>query len=220
LPFEFRGESPPVNTLPSQEGAPFTFASFNHVRKLTTKVLSTWARILAAVPNSRLLIGGVDDGQQRDRITTALTERGIAPDRLLFCPRCRAFDYLELHHQVDLCLDAFPYPSATTIQHALWMGVPTITLEGNTPVSRAGAGSMRHLDLSQFIAHSLDDYVSKAIYAAQRPELLSELRRELRQKLTNSEQGRCADIAKSLHSALKTMWNRYCQNEPAGSFIA
>jgi protein O-GlcNAc transferase len=220
LPFEFRGESPMVNSLPSSTGAPFTFGSFNHVRKVSSAVLEAWISILLALPDSRLLFGGIDDGPQRERILATFRASGIPAERLLFFPRCQAYDYLQLHHLVDLCLDAFPYPSATTIQHALWMGVPTVTWAGATPVARAGTSVLQHLELPQYIATSFAEYLDIAVHTAQHPESLSVVRRELRHKLTSSAQGRSSNIAVSVYAALQTMWTRYLEGKPAQSFLA
>ncbi len=220
LPFEFLGASPAVNELPSGAGAPFTFASFNHPRKLSSRVVDAWIGILSRVQGSRLLLGAIDCGPIKDRILAACAKAGLAQERLLFFPRCLPYDYLKLHHKVDVCLDAFPYPSATTIQHAMWMGVPTVTLAGSTPVSRAGAAVLLHVGLREYIAESLDDYMDRAIRAAQRSEELARLRAELRQRLTNSAQCQTHSIAKSLHTALQSMWATHMQGTPARSFVA
>lgn len=218
LPFEFQGRSPLVNDLPCRTGAPFTFASFNHPRKLSSKVIDAWTSILSRVSGSRLLLGGIAAGPQQNRIVEAFAAAGIAQERLLFFPRCQAYDYLELHHMVDMCLDAFPYPSATTIQHALWMGVPTVTMAGPTPVSRAGAAAMLHIDLPQYVADSPNAYVEKAVDAAKRSEELALLRSDLRQRFTESAQCRTDRIARSVHAALQRMWANHTQGKPAQSF--
>ena len=51
--------SPPVNALPALAVGHVTFASFNHINKLTAAAFRAWARILAAVPNSRLDRAGI-----------------------------------------------------------------------------------------------------------------------------------------------------------------
>lgn len=218
LPFEFRGQSPLVNSLPFGAGAQFTFGSFNHVRKISNTLLNCWSQVLLALPNSRLLLCGINEGPQHRRILDTFRDLGIAADRLLFYPRCNPYDYLKLHHLVDLCLDAFPYPSATTVQHAAWMGVPTVTFCGQTPVSRAGASVMLQLGLSKFIAASESEYTEIAIQTALNLTELAALRPLMRAKLVQSAQCQCDKIARSVHHALRTMWSRYCDGRPSQTF--
>ncbi len=218
LPFQPPEDSPAVNDLPSLSGSPFTFGSFNHPRKLSPSVVDTWINILSQVPKSRLLLGAVADGPTKEKILSTCLRAGIGPDRLLFVPRCNPFDYLLLHHKVDLCLDAFPYPSATTIQHALWMGVPTVTLTGATPVSRAGAAVMQHVGLHEYVVEDRDAYVAQAVAVAYHRDRLSHLRRELRHKFESSALCQPESIADGIHAALIRVWSRHLQCAPADSF--
>lgn len=48
--------APPVSPLPAASNGFITFGSFNNLAKITPEVLSLWARILKAVPTSRLLL--------------------------------------------------------------------------------------------------------------------------------------------------------------------
>ncbi|WP_256737808.1 O-linked N-acetylglucosamine transferase family protein, partial [Paraburkholderia fungorum] len=64
-------------------------------------------------------------------------KEGISRDRLSFRPRSTVPVYLQQHFQVDICLDTFPYTGSTTVLNSLWMGVPTLTIAGNTVASRA-----------------------------------------------------------------------------------
>lgn len=220
LPFQFHGRFPEVNDAPRSADAPFTFATFNHPRKLSSDVLGAWASILSGTTDTRLVLGGIDDIAYRNRIAASFASAGIEPNRLLFYPRRQPYDYLKLHQMVDLCLDAFPYPSATTIQHALWMGVPTLTLAGKTPVARAGAAIMEHVGLTEYIATAPGSYIERAISAANQSTANAPLRSEIRQKFLGSALCQPVDIARGLHAALQMMWARHNQGYPIQSFAA
>lgn len=49
-------DAPPVAQLPAQDSGFITFGSFNALAKITPEVIGVWAKLLHAVPNSRLLL--------------------------------------------------------------------------------------------------------------------------------------------------------------------
>ena len=63
-------------------------------------------------------------------------------------------DYYATYQRIDVCLDPYPYGGHTTALDALWMGVPTISLTGQTPVSRSGLSLSSKLGLERFVADS------------------------------------------------------------------
>lgn len=206
LPFTFHGAAPGVGPLPARKNNHITFGSFNHFRKINADVLATWSELLHKLPSARLAVGAIDDMQQRLHLTKQFAQLGIDISRVRFLDRCDAWTYMQLHHEVDICLDAFPFPSATTIQHALWMGVPTVTLAGGTPLSCAGAGVMRQLGLDSFVTADTSEYVRVAIAWAQQIETLAALREKLRADFGNSAMGQPTVIANALRDLLFQLW--------------
>jgi len=144
--------------------------------------------------------------------------QGIVSERLAFVPRRGMREYLELHNQIDICLDTFPYAGGTTTNHALWMGVPTLTLVGQTPPSRIGAVSLMPLALEDFIATNPDDFVSKGLQWSHDLSKLADVRSGLRERCSGIPQRRPDVIAHSLEAALRHMWRRWCATLPAESF--
>lgn len=209
LPFSFQGKSPDVGPLPAYQGDRFVFGSFNHFRKINGQVLSAWAEVLRQVPHAVLALGGIDSQPQQDRLTQEFSMRGIESARLVFHRRCLAWDYLQLHNAMDLCLDTFPFPSATTIQHALWMGVPTISVQGATPIACAGAGILRQLALDEFVAHSASDYVALAVQWSRQREALGRIRQGLRQRLLSTPMAQPRVVAQHLENELRAMHARH-----------
>jgi len=128
--------APAVNGLPALESGVVTFGSFNRNDKLVEGVVALWARVLNAVPGSRMLLGGLPDASQKENLARQFARHGVDRGRLIFHLRVGMSEYLALHHQVDLILDAFPFGGGTTSCHAAWMGVPVLTLVGKTLSSR------------------------------------------------------------------------------------
>ncbi len=209
LPFSFEGKSPDVSPLPANQGDRFVFGSFNHFRKINAQVMTAWADILRQRPHAVLALGGIDSTRQQEKLTQEFAVRGIDSSRLVFHARCLAWDYLELHNSIDLCLDTFPFPSATTIQHALWMGVPSISMQGATPIACAGAGILRQLGLDEFVARSASDYVALALQWSRRREALSRIRQGLRHSLLSTPMAQPRLLAQHLEKALLAMHARH-----------
>lgn len=214
LPFK---DAPLVNDLPAIRNGYLTFGSFNFARKLSLSVIALWAEVLRAVPDARMLIGGMHSLAEVDKLVNRFALDGITRDRLSFHQRCAMEDYLKLHHQVDLCLDTFPYPGATTSCHALWMGVPTLTMTGETLVSRVGASLQNHAGLAQFVVNNKIDFVERALYWSCNNMELATIRAELRDKFSKSGMGQPGAIAASFDHALRVMWRRWCDGLPAES---
>jgi predicted O-linked N-acetylglucosamine transferase (SPINDLY family) len=210
--------SPPVNELPALGNGFITFASVNRLSKLNPRVIALWARVLQAVPGAVLLLGAMPQEGGLALLTAWFTDAGIDPARLRFARRGKMADYLALHHGIDLCLDSSPYSGDTTTNHALWMGVPTVTLAGDTPPGREAAAKLAQVGLEDFIAHDADDFVAKAVFWATQPGRLAELRGSLRQRCAAAPLRRPEIVADGLERALRLMWRRWCCGAPAAAF--
>ena len=207
-------DAPAVNVLPALGNGFMTFGSFNHSRKISRSVIALWARLLRAVPGSRMLMGGMPKEGSYTRLIDWFAQEDVAPERLSFHGRSSMDAYLRLHHQVDMCLDTFPYHGGTTTLHALWMGAPTLTMAGNTPASRTGAAILSHAGLDAFVVHDAEEFVRKGVSWAGNVSALSNVRAGMRQRFTKSAMGQPALVAEGLHRALRLMWHRWCDDLP------
>nr|MBP9800927.1 hypothetical protein [Sterolibacterium sp.] len=219
LPFLMNEQAPPLSPLPATANGHFTFGSFNRPNKIQRNVITLWARLLRAVPDARMVLGAMTDDATRNRILSWFQEEDISPDRLTLLPRTSKKEYLAQHHQVDLCLDTFPYNGSATAGDALWMGVPTLTIAGARITSRAGAAWQRHFGLDEFIATDHDDFVQTGHRWSQRIHKLSLIRAGLRERIQHHTTCHPAHLSMMLEQALRTMWHTWCAGRPATSFM-
>ena len=209
-PFKPSPHAPDVRPLPALHNGHFTFGSFSRISKLNPQVIALWSRLLRAIPDAHMLIGAMPDHNRCQMVAEWFAAEGITASRIQFHTRCDLERYFALHHQVDLCLDPFPFTGATTTGNAMWMGVPTLTLEGQVAPGRLGPALLRHLELEDFVAQSPDDFVNKGISWARRREDLAELRTGMRARFLRSTIGQPALVAESLASAFRKMWTVWC----------
>ncbi len=217
-PFKVVETAPPVNALPALARGSLQLASFNRPGKLNDATLALWSALLRALPEANLLLGGIDDEDVRAQLMRRLKALGIGSGRLSFEPRCTLDHYLALHHRVDLCLDPTPYTGGTTTSHALWMGVPTLTLSGATPASRQGASIQELLGLNAFVAKDAADFVAKGVAWSKNLDELAAVRAGLRQRWERAPGREPALTAGCLERALRCMWQRWCLGQAPESF--
>jgi len=217
-PFLHAADAPPVSTAPAVANGHITFGSFNRLEKLNRETIARWSRLLRAIPSARMLVGGMPNTQTIDMLRSWFSKAGVKADRLSFHLRTDTHAYLQLHDQVDICLDSHPYSSGTTGFHALWMGVPTLTLPGPTLTGHAASAIMSYVGLSDFIATDEDDFVARGEKLAADIAYLAALRRELRDRLKASAAGQPELIAHRLEAALRAIWRHWCAGLPAATF--
>jgi predicted O-linked N-acetylglucosamine transferase (SPINDLY family) len=194
----------PVRPLPALTEGFITFGCLGSPRKVHPGVVSLWARVLAAVPRSRLLL--VAEEHARAEMQRAFASAGIAPERIELTGRVGRRQYLEHYHRIDVALDTFPFAGGTTSLDGVWMGVPVVTLTGGTVLHRAGVSIAMNLGLPELVAGSPDEYVSVAAKVAGDLERLSRLRAQLRSRLEASPLGDAPRFARNLEAAYRTVW--------------
>ncbi len=216
--FEPEPQAPGLAAPPALANGYLTFGSFNRLNKISRKVAGLWAQLLRAAPDTRLVVAGMPTNGGHEQLAGWLQEEGIDPARTSFHPRTGMNSYLAMHNLVDVCLDTFPYTGGTTSLHALYMGVPTLTMAGETMAGRQTAALLAHHGLTQFIARDAEDFVRKGVAASKEVAALAAVRAGLRAHSplwTPEGMNRTAD---SLEQALRLMWERWCAGLPAASF--
>lgn len=203
-----------VSHPPYTEHGHITFGSFNQYRKLNEEVISTWAKVLLRVPDSRLFLKtrALADPQEQQTLAKKFENLGIAANRLIMEGESSREDYLACFSRVDISLDPFPYTGGTTTVESLWMGVPVLTLAGKTLIGRQGLGLLMNAGLEDWVAYSQEEYIEKAVQWAQRPEDLAALRAKLRQQVLASPLFDADAFAQHFVDAMEQMWAKYLEN--------
>lgn len=189
-----------------------TFGCFNHPTKMNDDVVALWARVLTAVPHSRLFLKAklLQEASVRQRIIERFAAHGIDEGRLILEHAAPRAEYLAAYRRVDIALDPFPYPGGTTTVEALWMGVPVLTLAGERFLSRQGVGLLMNAGLPEWVAVNPDDYVGRAVSHANDLRRLASLRQGLRDRVLTSPLFDAPRFANHLEVGLRRMWQKWC----------
>jgi protein O-GlcNAc transferase len=206
------GPTPEVGQLPARKAGHVTFGCLNTLGKVNDPVLQLWARVMNAVPGSRLLINS-PVGRARQWITRVLGVGGIEASRLEFARFQPWPAYIEVYNRIDIALDPFPCNGGITTCDGLWMGVPVVTLHGQTAVGRAGSSILHNVGLPELIASSQDEYVKIAAELAGDLGRLEGIRRGLRDRLRRSPLMDAPQFARDVEGAYRQMWQTWCEKE-------
>lgn len=218
--FKKNQEKIDVGSAPCLKNGYLTFGSFNRLNKISHEVISAWSQVLKAIPDARLIIGAMPTNGAPEEVLQWFENEGISTDRIFFYPRTGLLDYLKLHEQVDLCLDTFPYTGGTTTLHALWLGVPTLTIAGDTVSGRQSSANLYSAGLGEVcVANSLSDLVQLALAWAKKPELLNQVRLGLQAAYAaQDEVAGPENMVQSFVYAMRRIWMLWCSGQKAKSF--
>jgi len=181
--FQVSDRQRPVGPMPTRadnelpEDA-FVFCSFNNNYKFTQELFAVWMQILKRVPGSVLWLLA-DNEWSRKNMCQAAKRQGIKKERLIFASRVAPPDYLARYQLADLFLDTFPFNGGTTANDALFMGLPLLTLSGQTFASRMAGSLLTNLGLSELITTSMKEYEDKAVRLAKRPAEIARVKEAL-----------------------------------------
>ncbi len=212
--------APEPGPLPAAARGHVTFGSFNNPAKLNEPLLATWARVLQAVPGSRLRLRyqGFGDPALQARVREALRRGGVEPERIELGGRIPRTELLAAWADVDLALDPHPYSGGLTTLEALWMGVPVLTRPGRTFASRHSLTHLRAVGLEECVCGDDDALVTRAATLATDRDRLAALRAGLRARVRASPLCDPAGFGRDVEAVLREAWRQWCRTRgaPAG----
>lgn len=202
----------PAPALPAPETVPI-FACFNNVSKLNARVLALWQRLLAEVPEARLVLksGALDAAPTRAWLAGALARAGIDPGRVEMRGGSSYEQALADYAGVHVALDPFPFCGGLTSLDALWMGVPVVTLEQELMAGRQTQAFLDCMGVAELVAGDEDAYVRIAATLVRDRARLAVYRQDLRQRMLSSPLCDHAGFTRALEAAWRGMWQRWCQ---------
>lgn len=203
---------PMPDITPRSADRPPTFGYFGRAMKLTDRMLGVWAQILQAVPDSRLIFKCSDckDAQRIDRILDVFIGLGVDGHRIEFRGETSRVEHLAQHNDIDICLDTSPVGGGTTTLDACLMGVPTVTLLGDTVPGRISASILKEIGEPPPLARTSEEYVHNAIWRTMPSD---QDRLDRRSRFLNSIICDGDRYAKACEEAYRFAWSRWCATQ-------
>jgi len=186
------------------------FGSFNSYTKVGPRVVALWAAVLQSVPDSTITLITVPAGAAQEALWQRFEDLGVARERVQLHDRLPRGRYLALFDEVDIALDPFPCNGGTTTCDALWMGLPVVTLIGQSFLSRASLSVLTAAGYPQFAAKDEADYVARCVALAKDLPALAALRGELRTRLAASPLLDAPAFAADVEAAYRALWQDWC----------
>jgi len=204
--------APEIAPAPAFANGYVTFGSFSNPSKINAALLDRWAEVLDAVPGSRLELTYkyLDAPANRERILGAFADHGIDPARIEIRGKQPPETFLENYARIDIALDTHPYSGGATTCEALWMGVPVVTLPGDTFASRHALSLLTAAGLDAFVAADAADFTAKAAALAADTEKLAETRAGLRGRVAVSPLCDAAAFSRDLSGEIRRAWRAWC----------
>ncbi len=181
-------DAPDVVPSPALANGFITFGCLNNPAKITSRVIEVWCAILRDLPTARLRLRAQQFGEAETvaAFHQRFAERGIASERVLIGGPLPHRMFMAEYNHVDIALDPFPSSGGLTTCEALWMGVPTIALPGESFASRHSLSHLSNVGLQDWVVGDVGAYRSLALRWAADLEGLAVLREGLRARVKAS----------------------------------
>jgi len=140
--------------------------------KILPEMQETWAKILAAVPKSRLLLLPFNPNwanafpvKQFERsLTEACARHGVCRERFILVGSLASrADVKALERVADVYLDTSPFSGSISVIDPLELGLPLVVQEGATHRSRMASALLREIGLPELITTDDTAYFALAL---------------------------------------------------------
>ncbi|WP_196604841.1 O-linked N-acetylglucosamine transferase, SPINDLY family protein [Pectinatus haikarae] len=178
--YERNSNLPYLSEAPCRKAEIITFCSFNSYVKITDDILLLWNKILTQVAGAVIILKNQSfvSMDVRKACRKRMKKLGIQEKRFYL----EAADSVYMHRylDMDIALDTFPYNGGATTCDALYMGVPVVSLCGQTRISRMGHSILSNINMDELVARNTEEYVNKATALAGDKTLLDSMHKNLR----------------------------------------
>jgi FkbM family methyltransferase len=195
--FKYATESEVATVKPTRQSLGIddnttVFISGANFYKILPELRETWVKILAAVPNSILILYPFGPAWTRsypatpfvNNLNAVCAKYGVNNNRLRFVKQLPSrADVKEFLQLADVYLDSYPYAGATSLIDPLQVGLPTVVVEGNALRFRQGSAMLRELQMPDLITNSEASYIQLAVTLGTNPQLRQRYRQEIQQKM-------------------------------------
>lgn len=208
LPWVYRppADAPPVTPLPALSRKGFTFGCLNNAAKISDACVDAWTKLIQSSPGSKLVLMAGQSPTASKKLSDRFARAGILRERIELIGRLPRDQYFERYSTFDLALDPFPYNGGVTTCDALFMGVPVLTVAGNSYVSRQGVMQMTQVGLPEFVADSPAALVALGKSWMGKRDELAAIRAGLRDRLLASPLCDPVRYVRNLEAALRAKW--------------
>jgi predicted O-linked N-acetylglucosamine transferase (SPINDLY family) len=196
---QFREEPQVALEAPQERNGFITFGTANNPHKYGPGMLSTWAKIVAATPDSQFMFVRPEGGTKafRELMTAAFEAEGVSADRVRFeAVRGR---HLPFYNEMDIALDTFPLTGGTTTCETLWMGVPVVSLRGEALFERLSYSLLTNAGLGDLVSETVEGYIANALKLVEDLPRRRQLRATLRDQLKASPLGQTEQFARDFY---------------------
>ncbi|MGL5080822.1 MAG: FkbM family methyltransferase [Microcoleaceae cyanobacterium] len=206
------------------------FISGANFYKIIPELRETWAKILAQVPNSRLVLYPFNPNWTSryakvpfiKNLNQAFAKHGIEQSRLIILDtqssRADIKEYLKL---ADVYLDSFPFSGVTSLVDPLEIGLVPVTKDGHSFRSSMGAALLRSLSLPELITDTEESYIQLAIQLAKDQQKRDQFQEEIRQKMgRNPSFLDSRAYSEKIGVAFRTLFQTWQQNHKRSTSFA
>jgi predicted O-linked N-acetylglucosamine transferase (SPINDLY family) len=198
-------EAETVAPLPRDTKGFVTFGAIADMRRICAQTVSLWARALWAVPESILVIGGIETLQRSvtDKLLACFANFGVINRIKFHTPDSNVRSQLDLMAHIDVLLDSTPVSGMSEIAEALWMGVPAVTLKSQRRAGRSGTAILNAAGRPDWVADNAESFVAIASNLAMGEELAA-IRANLREATAASPLCDAKSFAIAFENSIKS----------------
>jgi predicted O-linked N-acetylglucosamine transferase (SPINDLY family) len=148
----------------------------------------------------------------KDNLLNAVAKYGIEKERIIFSKKISNKEHIQRQMCADLFLDTFPICAHTTASDALWVGLPIVTMAGNSMVSRVAGSALKNIGMQELITYNYQDYKSKILELANNKNYLKEVRNKIISNRSSSKLFDTEGFTKNLEAEYEKLFLSFKNN--------